>query len=240
MIITTSWDDGHPFDNKLLELLVKYGIKGTFYIPLANAENEVMIRNQIQEISKFQEIGGHTVNHIYLNKLNKIQASKEITDCKIELEQIIGKGVDAFCFPGGKYSQRDIQLVKQAGFCFGRTTSFFDTGLENNNILMHTTVQVYNHRSIDLIKHGIKRMMIKEIFNSKAFIEYNRDFTHLSHFFLNKINSNVFHLWGHSWEIEQYNLWNQLEDLFRFMNQLKDIRYLTNTEVWNYFQDIKK
>ena len=33
LIVTTSWDDGSIQDLKLGELLMKYGIKGTFYIP---------------------------------------------------------------------------------------------------------------------------------------------------------------------------------------------------------------
>lgn len=32
-IVTTSWDDGQTFDEKLSSLLLKYGVKGTFYIP---------------------------------------------------------------------------------------------------------------------------------------------------------------------------------------------------------------
>ena len=40
-IITTSWDDGHPLDFKLAELLNKYNLKGTFYIPRSNAEHRV-------------------------------------------------------------------------------------------------------------------------------------------------------------------------------------------------------
>jgi peptidoglycan/xylan/chitin deacetylase (PgdA/CDA1 family) len=67
MIITTSWDDGHPLDYKLVALLEKYDIKATFYIPLANVENNVMERSQMKDISNYHEIGGHTVNHIYLN-----------------------------------------------------------------------------------------------------------------------------------------------------------------------------
>ncbi len=31
---TTSWDDGSIYDMRLAELLLKYGLKATFYIPL--------------------------------------------------------------------------------------------------------------------------------------------------------------------------------------------------------------
>ncbi len=39
--ITTSWDDGHPLDFRVAELLSKYGLRGTFYIPMI-AENHIL------------------------------------------------------------------------------------------------------------------------------------------------------------------------------------------------------
>ena len=38
--ITTSWDDGHPLDLRVAELLTKYGLHGTFYIPKAARERD--------------------------------------------------------------------------------------------------------------------------------------------------------------------------------------------------------
>ena len=32
LIVTTSWDDGQKVDLKLAKLLIKYDVKGTFYI----------------------------------------------------------------------------------------------------------------------------------------------------------------------------------------------------------------
>jgi hypothetical protein len=32
--ITTSWDDGHPSDLRVAELLIKHGLRGTFYVPM--------------------------------------------------------------------------------------------------------------------------------------------------------------------------------------------------------------
>jgi len=59
-LITTSWDDGHPKDFKIAELLDKYNLQATFYIPKENAEHEVMKEERILELSKKYEIGGHT------------------------------------------------------------------------------------------------------------------------------------------------------------------------------------
>ena len=32
MLFTTSWDDGHPSDLHVADLLERYGMKGTFYL----------------------------------------------------------------------------------------------------------------------------------------------------------------------------------------------------------------
>ena len=54
--ITTSWDDGHQLDLRVAELLTKYRLHGTFYIPKA-AENGTMKTAQIRELSRAFEIG---------------------------------------------------------------------------------------------------------------------------------------------------------------------------------------
>lgn len=41
-IVTTSWDDGHPSDLKLAELLKRYDVPATFYIPIDNRERVKM------------------------------------------------------------------------------------------------------------------------------------------------------------------------------------------------------
>ena len=43
----------------------------------------------------------------------------------------------------------------------------------------------------------------------------------------------VFHLWGHSWEIEQFGLWKELETLLKMLAFNKEIAYLNNTDCWN-------
>lgn len=235
MIITTSWDDGHPLDIKLLELLEKYNLKATFYVPLSNPENQVMDKIQIMELSMYHEIGGHTLNHLYLNSLNSKDAEYEITQCKIILEEITGKLVSAFCFPGGKYSNRDLLLIKKAGFLFGRTTKLLSQSEPNLN-LMHTTVQAYNHSSKTLLKHCVKHLNLSSIPRNSFFLPFDRNFLKLAEFNLMEYQDSdyVFHLWGHSWEIEQFNLWNQLEDLFKLMSSFKSATYLNNTETWKY------
>jgi len=235
MILTTSWDDGHPLDIKLLELIEKYNLKATFYIPLSNPENPVMGTNLIKEISACQEIGGHTLHHSYLNQLNYKLAEFEITQSKVLLEEIIGREITAFCFPGGKYSNRDILLIKKAGYLFGRTTKLLTFSKPDYSI-MDTSIQIQNHSSITLFNHSIKHLNIQPILTNSFFLPFNRNFLKLAEHNLSKyIDSNsVFHIWGHSWEIEQFCLWKQLEELFQFISACDNVTYMNNTETWKF------
>ncbi|MEK7127288.1 MAG: hypothetical protein AAB838_01010, partial [Patescibacteria group bacterium] len=41
----------------------------------------------------------------------------------------------------------------------------------------------------------------------------------------------VFHLWGHSWEIEKFGLWNNLESFFKHVTSRKNITYVSNGDL---------
>src|SRR5437879_13418201 len=65
--ITTSWDDGHQLDLRVAELLTKYRLHGTFYIPKA-AENGTRKAAQVRELSRAFEIGAHPLHHVILTR----------------------------------------------------------------------------------------------------------------------------------------------------------------------------
>jgi len=238
IIITTSWDDGHPLDLRLADLLEKYSLKGTFYVPLRNSEHDVMDSNMLMQLSTRQEIGAHTVNHIYLNRLGDKGAKYEISNCKPMLEDITGKQVTAFCYPGGKYSQRDIDLVNNAGFLFGRTTKLLRTNFDIKSKLMNTSVQAYNHSGVVLIAHSLKNNYLKSILDNTFFVNGHKNFIGLVEDTLERLSHSggLFHLWGHSWEIQEQNLWNELETTFKFLSNVQNAEYLNNSECWRYME----
>lgn len=73
------------------------------------------------------EIGGHTVTHPILTRIDDAAARREIVDNKKQLETIIGKPVTLFAYPNGKrgndYDARHVQMVKEAGYQAAFTTS---------------------------------------------------------------------------------------------------------------------
>src|SRR6266481_1358492 len=113
--ITTSWDDGHPLDLRVAELLTKHRISGTFYIPRI-AENETMSAVHIRQLSLTFEIGAHTLHHADLTRATEQQAWQEIAGSKSWLEDNIGQPCRMFCPPKGKYSRRTLEAVRRAGF----------------------------------------------------------------------------------------------------------------------------
>lgn len=238
LIITTSWDDGHPLDLKLAELLNKYSIDATFYVPCKNLEHPVMVDSDLRELSNKYEIGGHTVNHIYLNTLKYNDAKNEISNCKLMLQEKLSHEITAFCFPGGKFSKRDVNMLIEAGFLFGRTTGLLHTTINTTKPIMNTSLQIYNHQYYTLIKHCLKRSFFSPILLFKSFIPYNKNFKNLAKAILYETNNEnrVFHIWGHSWEIEERDLWHDLEETFKILKNENEAVFLNNSDCWQYLK----
>ena len=38
----------------------------------------------------------------------------------------------------------------------------------------------------------------------------------------------VWHIWGHSWEIEKYNMWKDLEAVFQYVANRPNCEYVSN------------
>jgi len=143
--VTFSVDDGHPTDLTTAELLQKYELKATFYIPLRNAERCVMSGSQIQQLGRQFEIGAHTVNHVALTSLNKEQAWSEVKDGKIWLENLLGNEVVSFCYPRGKFSATTAALVRKAGFLGARTCLFNLVEFPGDPFCWGVSTHAYNH-----------------------------------------------------------------------------------------------
>jgi peptidoglycan/xylan/chitin deacetylase (PgdA/CDA1 family) len=65
------------------------------------------------------EIGGHTLNHVDLGRVNGEEARREITGCRIRLQEELGAPIPLFSYPYGRRHQitaANRALVKEAGF----------------------------------------------------------------------------------------------------------------------------
>jgi peptidoglycan/xylan/chitin deacetylase (PgdA/CDA1 family) len=223
-ICTTSWDDGHPLDQHLAELLAKYGLTGTFYIPLQNSR-PVMTVQAIRKLSQAFEVGAHTVNHAVLTEVPDTTARSEIRESRKKLEDITGVPCDTFCFPKGRFRTSHLEMVRRAGFSCARTAELLSTRLPVNHgglSLMPTTVQASPHRWTTYAKNCAKRLESRNALNLLLYAR-SRNWVETARAMLQVVaeQGGVFHLWGHSWEIEEQQQWKQLESVLGEMHGLR-------------------
>jgi peptidoglycan/xylan/chitin deacetylase (PgdA/CDA1 family) len=221
--ITTSWDDGHPLDLRLAELLHKYDLPATFYIPLGN-KLPLLTASQVRELSTSFEIGAHTVHHCDLLSMPDHVTRMEITDCKGMLEQICGRACTAFCFPKGRFRRHHVTLVREAGYRMARTVELMSLTMPRNQdgvAMMPTTVQAGPAGFSKVARNNLKRLRPMNLFRH---VRYSRsDWVETAEAVLGHVlrHGGVFHFWGHSWEIEQMGQWQNLERVFATLAQCK-------------------
>tara|TARA_B110000467_G_scaffold107947_1_gene98289 strand:+ start:2474 stop:3208 length:735 start_codon:yes stop_codon:yes gene_type:complete len=236
IIVTTSWDDGHPLDNKLCKILKSYDLPGTIYTPIKNLENEVIVTRDLIQIAKDFEIGGHTFNHKILTDISNEEIDYELLESKKKLENNIGKEIISFCYPRGKYNKNIMDRVKLAGFKCGRTTELFRTNYLDP-FEFHTTIQATNRilasKAKQIFETNEKKLASSLIFSGSLLKDWDiiakKSFDHILE------NGGIWHLWGHSWEIEKNNDWSKLKNIFEYIklkSKNNSIEFLTNGEIF--------
>lgn len=232
-IVTTSWDDGYPSDLKLAELLKRYDIPATFYIPIHNMERECMNPQQISEIAQVFDIGGHSYHHKKLTRISLSEVETEIIEGKKMLEDITGRELLSFCYPWGAFNDQVMGIVKEAGFIGARTTKSLTRSIRDP-LAMSTTVSAANWWFAPYIKHSVASrdpvLFSFMVRNNLFFKGWHRLAIETLDFVMK--NGGVWHLWGHSWEIDENSDWGRLEEVLRVISALpNDARRVNNSQL---------
>ena len=112
-------DDGCETDLlAIAPILREFHFGGTFYVVAGFLDKPGYLSvSQLRELSGLDfEIGCHSMTHPYLSDLDDASLPGEIADSKKVLEQILGKPVEHFSCPGGRYDARAIRVAKNAGY----------------------------------------------------------------------------------------------------------------------------
>lgn len=219
MRFTTSWDDGHPLDLRLADLLNRYGFPGTFYVPLTNREGlPVLSASGLRQLDALGELGSHTLDHCYLTTVSSDAARQQIHDGRVALEDAVGHRIAGFCYPGGKFRREHVVMVESEGFAYARTTRNMEFEQDADPFLSPTTLQFWPHsRKVYLtnwVKHGhwLRRMpfAVQAIARPDFLPLLKSSLLHA------KATGGTFHLWGHSWELDKFGGWELLEEFLAF------------------------
>lgn len=174
--VAITFDDGY-LDNleNAFPILEKYRAKATIYIVVdrhdrdwstykkAHHNSGELLREkklndeQVKFLAKsgLIEIGSHTITHANLSKLSDEECLSELVQSKILLEELIQKPINSFAYPFGIYSERDVQMAKQAGYSNAVTTKEgVDTG--EADFMQLQRIKISGKDSIKTVKHRLE------------------------------------------------------------------------------------
>lgn len=230
VIVTTSWDDGHRMDVRLADLLIEYQVPATFYISPFDAEfkpEDRLPSSGITDLAEHFEIGAHTLTHPQLTNVSDSAARDEIEGSKKQLEDITGRPVDTFCYPRGAYNETHVRMVRDAGFSYARTVQRFSLDAGSDALTAPTTVHAYHHL-VD-IPQAVAYGKLNPFKAWDVYSHWDRLAERLFDQALE--NGGVYHLWGHSWEVDGNNDWAALRRVLDYISRRPEVSYRVNGRV---------
>jgi peptidoglycan/xylan/chitin deacetylase (PgdA/CDA1 family) len=229
-IVTTSWDDGDFADLKLAELLQSRGVCGTFYIPI-DYRKRPLDHGQLRGLaSEGFEIGAHGLSHKSLSGLPRLDLVREIGPCKPILEDIIGREVRMFCYPRGHYDASVVRALQGAGYWGARTVRMLATRTAFDPFEMPTTLQIYPHPSFTYLKNAASAWRLEGLQTCLLQMPRLGSWLELAKKLFDAVleHGGIWHLYGHSWEVERLGLWDDLCEILDYVGRRDGVSYVPN------------
>lgn len=217
--LTLSYDDGTIYDEKLVSIMKKHGIKGTFNLNSGRfGQERVMSEKQTVDLFKDSEneIAVHGVKHCSLPKLETSLAAKEILDDRENLERLFGAVIRGMAYAYGTYNDEVVNTLKTCGIHYARTVkSTGNFSIPEDWLRLAPTC----HHNDPNLNEYVKRFLETE----PAY-----------HPWAGENRPKLFYLWGHSYEFADQNNWHVIEDFCEKVGHREDVWYATNGEIYDY------
>ena len=219
--VTFSYDDGVKADLKLLSIFNKYGVKGTFNLNnlLFDCQNWHDRMNEEETFSAFSgtvhEVAIHGARHIFLDKVPLPEAINEVLQNRLYLENKFGRIVRGMAYAYNGYNDEILAAIKALGVTYARTTEpSHSFSIPKDWLRLKPTC---HHNDPEFAE-----LLTKFLSSSPA-----DDFKHREPW--------LFYIWGHSYEFDDDNNWNLIEEACAELSKhKKDIWFATNGEVYDY------
>ncbi|MBQ7777242.1 MAG: polysaccharide deacetylase family protein [Lachnospiraceae bacterium] len=213
--LTMSYDDGKHADERLVKIFNNYGIKGTFNLNFGMMERPERIdRDKIVALYQGHEIATHTMTHPTIARCPLTKVAKEILEDREGLEALTGSIIRGHAYPNGSFSQEIKELFAQLGIAYARVIEDkADFELPTDPMEWHPTC---HHNNPKLMEMG------------QWFADFSK-----------KQYLKLMYVWGHSYEFDNNDNWQVIEDFCKLMGGREDIWYATNIEIIDYMQVVK-
>lgn len=211
--LTMSYDDGKRQDEKLVKIFNQYGIRGTFNLNYGSMGRDPrrIEKERIKELYKGHEVATHTLTHPTIARCPLVEVAREILEDRIGLEELTGSLVRGHAYPNGSYNEEIKQLFRQLGIAYGRVVEAkADYELPSDPLEWHPTC---HHNDPELMK------------KAEFFAEFQK-----------RQYLKLMYVWGHSYEFDDRDNWNVIEEFCRYMGGRQDIWYATNIEIIDYME----
>lgn len=222
---SVSYDDGVLQNVRLVALLNRYGIRGTFNLNSRLMreefawihENGMTVRRldvvTAQNLYGDHEIASHTLSHPYMDSLTEAEIMEQMAQDKVDLEAIFGRKISGFAVPFTYYSDLIADCARRCGFTYARMSDFF------------LSFDPWQDRYY--WKSGVFHLQPELMDFVEAFLRTDQELA-------------LCQIVGHSYDLDAENLWDTTEDIFRRISRRKDIWRATNLEIVEYLMAMNK
>ena len=216
--LTLSYDDAVIHDKRLVDIMVKNGLKGTFNVCAGRFGNGGEYKLSAQEVKDLytnngMEIAVHGLYHRFLAELPDGVRVYEVIKDREAIEELTGGIVRGMAYAFGSYSENTVRVLQDAGFAYARTTvSTEKFDVPTDWLRMPATC---HHRNPHLFELAEK------------FINYCEETPW-------RRKAQLFTLWGHSYEFNDCDNWDIIEKFAEMTGNRDDVWYATNIEIYNY------
>lgn len=221
--VTFSYDDGVTQDQRLIALLDKYGLKGTFNLNSARlGVSASLVREDVtvahvkpraKEIARIyagHEVAGHTLTHPMLTELPDEEIIREVEQDRLALSDIVGYEVVGFAYPGGgvNFNEHVAEVIRQnTGVKYARTT------VSSGNFDWQSDLHVFR----PTVYHHAEWARMEQL--ADEFLAMKPD------------RPQIFYIWGHAYEFDIRNEWDRFEAFLKKIAGHDDVFYGTNAQV---------
>lgn len=210
--LTMSYDDGRTEDVRLIELLNRYGIKGTFHLNSGRMlhDERLIGANDIAALYKGHEVACHTVTHPTIARCPMPSVINQVMEDRRALEAIVGYPVRGLSYPNGSHNAQIREMLPFTGVCYSRVVGdTFGFDIPEDFMAWKATCH-----------HSHQLMECADRFTS---IDKSQ-------------NQYLMYVWGHSYEFTQDYNWDHIEAFCQKVGGRDDIWYATNIQIYDYMQ----
>lgn len=216
--VTLSYDDGVIFDRKLIEILDRYGLKCTFNLNTGlfaktSGENRRLTKEEAVELyaKTSHEIAIHGYEHLSLAEVDIARIALDVSKDREGLETLFGRIVKGMAYANGSYNDKVVEVLRACRIDYARTvvqTGGFD--IPTDWLRLPSTC---HHKNENLMAYVEKFLEFQDVWNARP---------------------KLFYLWGHSYEFEDNNNWDVIENFAKTIGGKDDVWYATNGEIYDY------